>query len=258
MYNDLLSIGPFTIHGYGLMIALGILAAYQITKYRARRLNIVIPELENLALWVLAAGFICAKLLYWLTRLTEIIRDPALLLNFADGYVVYGGIIGGLAGGYLYCRRYQYNFLELLDLIIPSVAMAQAFGRMGCFLAGCCYGMETGHGFGVVFPAGSIAPAGVPLVPIQLISSALDGALFAALVLYSRRKKRDGEVGAMYLILYGLGRFIIEFFRGDLVRGSVGALSTSQFISIFIFVAGCCLLLFTRTAGSKRSGAVTN
>lgn len=256
MYNDLFSIGPFTFHGYGLMIVLGILAAYQITKYRARRLKIVIPELENLALWVLVSGFISAKLLYWLTQLDSIIKDPALLLNFADGYVVYGGIIGGLAGGYLYCRRYEYNFLELLDLVIPSVAVAQAFGRIGCFLAGCCYGMKTGSAFGVVFPAGSIAPAGVPLLPVQLICSALDGALFVVLILFAKRKQQNGQVGAMYLILYGIGRFIIEFFRGDLVRGSVGVLSTSQFISIFIFAVGCCLLLLTRATGTKRSGAI--
>lgn len=243
MHNELFSIGPFTIHAYGVMIAIGVLAAYLITMYRAERLNINSSPIDMMAVLIFLGGISGAKVLYWLTQIKNIIRDPKILLNITDGFVVYGGIIGGILIVYLYCRKKQLEFLEYFDLIIPSVALAQGFGRIGCFMAGCCYGMETTSTFGVVFPSSSLAPGGVRLIPTQLISSGLDFLLFGILIFYEKRKKADGQVAALYLILYSAGRFILEFFRGDLVRGSIGILSTSQFISIFLFIIGCGMFI---------------
>ena len=129
--------------------------------------------------------------------------------------------------------------MSYFDLAIPAVAAAQGCGRIGCVLAGCCYGCESRF-LGVIFPEGSIAPAGIPLLPTQLISSAGDLIIALVLVLYARKSKIKGNVGALYLLLYGIGRFGIEFFRND-VRGSVGVLTTSQFISIG-FILGAVLL----------------
>jgi len=236
MYNDLFSIGPFTAHTYGLMIAIGVIAAYLIIKYRAKRLNINSTYIDLLIVWILLGGVLGAKILYWFTQIKNIIQEPKILLDITNGFVVYGGIIGGILAGYLYCRKKELRFLQYFDLMIPSVAFAQGFGRIGCFMAGCSYGMETASAFGVIFPSSSLAPGGVHLMPTQLISSGLDFLLFVILISYAKRKKADGQIAALYLILYSVGRFVLEFFRGDIERGRVGILSTSQFISIFLFI----------------------
>lgn len=239
MYKDLISIGAFTVHSYGLMIATGVLAAYLFIMYRAKTLKIDIRKIDPIILWILFGGLFGAKFLYWITQIESILQTPEILLDISNGYVVYGGIIGGVFAGLVYCKAKRLSFPFYADLIIPSVALAQGFGRIGCFLAGCCYGMETTSGLGVEFPVSSIAPTGVHLLPTQLFSSILDFMLFVVLVFYAKRKKAEGQVTALYLVLYSVGRFALEFFRGDIERGSIGVLSTSQFISIFIFAAGC-------------------
>jgi phosphatidylglycerol:prolipoprotein diacylglycerol transferase len=249
MFNELLTIGPLTIHGYGLMTAVGILAAYFSAEYRARKKGLQPERIFGLVICCVVLGYLCSKLLYILTILPDLIARPEMFLSsLADGWVVYGGILGGILGGWLYCRWKKLETWKYFDLGLASVALAQGFGRIGCFLAGCCYGAETTGPLAVVFPETcQYAPAGVPLVPTQLISSALDFLLFFFLILYDRKgKKRDGEVTAWYLILYSAGRFILEFWRGDSIRGAVGALSTSQFIGIFTFLAGIILLALRR------------
>ena len=246
MKNDLFSIGGFTIYGYGLMLGIGFLAAYIISDYRAKKKGLDPDHVFGLAVCAIIIGLVSAKLLYYITTIDEIIKNPKLLLDISNGFVVYGGIIGGLLGGYLYCRKYQLDFLKYVDLILPAVALAQGFGRIGCFLAGCCYGRETSGVFAVVFRNSDYAPNGIPLIPTQLISSVFDFLHFSLLVWLSGKLKKDGEVGAMYLIIYSLGRFVIEFYRGDLIRGTVGALTTSQFISLFTAAAGVLLMVFCR------------
>ena len=253
MKDVLFSIGSFQVHGYGLMIAIGVLSAYFLTEYRAKKQQLQYECIFTLAIWALLGGVVGAKLLYYLTTLQQIIEDPSRLLDIGNGFVVYGGIVGGVIAGYFYCRYKKFNFLCYADLVMPAIALAQGFGRIGCLLAGCCYGIETASPIGMVFPEGSLAqPAGVPLVPTQLISSILDFLLFFFLLLYSKRKKAHGQVTAFYLILYSVGRFILEYFRGDLIRGSVGELSTSQFISIFIFIAGVLLLIFAPKLSARK------
>lgn len=242
MKNDLLTIGRFTIHGYGLMIGIGIIAAYASVTYRAKKKGLNPDLIDGLAIWAVAAGLLGAKILYYITELPAILADPSLLLNVADGFVVYGGIIGGIFGGYLYTRRKKVSFVQYADLVLPSVALAQGFGRIGCFLAGCCYGRETSSAFHIVFKNSQFAPNNVPLLPTQLISSGLNFLHFAVLIWIARKTKKDGVVASLYLIFYSIGRFILEFFRGDLIRGNVGVFSTSQFISLFVVVVGIACL----------------
>ncbi len=242
MKNDLFIIGPLTIHGYGLMIAIGIIVANIVALYRAKNLKLSCDNISSLIFWCLLGGIFGAKLLYWITQAGNILHDPKILFNVTEGFVVYGGIIGGILTGFLYCKNKQMNFLQYFDLLIPSVALAQGFGRIGCFMAGCCYGAETTNWFGVAFPYGSLAPSGIRLIPTQLISSSLDFLLFAILIFYGKRKTAVGQIAAVYLILHSIGRFFIEFLRGDLIRGNIGIISTSQFISIWIFICGVCML----------------
>lgn len=244
MYNDLFSIGPFTVHTYGLFVAIGIISAFLVTERRGKKMGVDVSRLDSLAIAFVIAGFIGSKLLYTLTRIKDIMADPSLMISLSDGWVVWGGIIGGLIGGYIYCCMHKMNFWQQVDLIIPSVALAQGFGRIGCFFAGCCYGVETTSVLGVVFPEGSLAPAGIRLLPTQLICSVFDFALFFVLIYLVRKKKNvfEGEVGIWYLAAYSFGRFVIEFFRGDLIRGGINGLSTSQIISL-IMGAVCIVLL---------------
>ncbi|MBS6643540.1 MAG: prolipoprotein diacylglyceryl transferase [Clostridiaceae bacterium] len=245
MKNDLLTIGPVTIHGYGLMIAIGFFAAYIAAEKRAKKMGMDPDQLFNLTIYTMVFGLLSAKLLYYITIIKDIIADPSLLLNFTDGFVVYGGIIGGILAGYVFARVKKMDFWKYFDLVVPSIALAQGFGRIGCLLAGCCYGTETTSPIGIVFHESQFAPNGISLVPTQTISSALNFLHFFILITFAKHKKADGQVAALYLIFYSIGRFILEFYRGDLIRGSVGQLSTSQFISIFVCIAGVILFIIT-------------
>lgn len=251
MKNELLSIGPFTIYGYGLMIAIGILAAYAVGEYRAKKYGLEYEHVFNFVIWCVLGGFFGAKILYLITDIKNIMEDPGIILNFADGWVVYGGIIGGILAAILYSKIKGLKFLAYFDILIPSVALAQGFGRIGCFLAGCCYGLETEGLVAIVFHESAYAPNGVRLLPTQLICSSLDFLHFFVLIWFAKRKKADGQIGGLYLIFYSAGRFVLEFYRGDLIRGSVGSLSTSQFISIFTGIAGIVIFILCGKRGER-------
>lgn len=131
--------------------------------------------------------------------------------------------------------------MKYFDLVMPAVAMAQGFGRIGCFFAGCCYGRETASWFSIMYTHSDFAPNQVHLIPTQLMSSAGDFLIAAFLLWFSAKAVKDGMTGAMYLILYSVGRFVIEIFRDD-ARGALGALSTSQIISIGTLLCGVALM----------------
>lgn len=253
MRNELLKLGPITLHGYGLMIAIGAIAAYMVAEYRAKKNNLKHELIFNLTIWCFVGGMIGARLLFYLTQIRELISDPLTVLFSPDGFVVYGGIIGGILSGYLFTKKNNINFLKYFDLTMPSIALAQGFGRLGCFLAGCCYGKVTTSRFSLVFPESSYAPSGIPLIPTQLISSFLDFIHFFVLVFLSKRVKSDGQIAGFYLVFYSGGRFILEFFRGDIARGSIGVLSTSQFIAIFLFVIGFGIVIARQLMPSKQT-----
>lgn len=252
MYNELFTIGNVTIYGYGLMIGIGIFAAYLAAEYRAKKAGLDSEPIFSILIIGVLAGFIGAKLLYMITVLDEIIANPdTFLQNLSDGFVVYGGIIAGILAACIYCRIKKLEFLRYLDAVAPAIALAQGFGRIGCFLAGCCYGMPTDSAFSITFTHSHYAPNNIALFPSQLVSSAFDFIHFFVLCALAKKNKTPGKIGAFYLVFYGIGRFIIEFFRGDLERGSVGALSTSQFISIFVVLAGIVMLILFQKKAKK-------
>lgn len=242
MSNDLFTIGPITVHAYGLMIGIGIIAAFIAAHIRAERKGLESEKIMDLILTCVVVGFACAKLLYWITIWEDIVANPSVMLNFGSGFVVYGGIIGGIVGGYAFCHFNKYSFIRYADLLLPSVALAQGFGRIGCAIAGCCYGAETTCFCAVIYTNSALAPNGVPLIPTQAISAGLNFLHFAVLVLIASKCKIPGVVTGCYLIFYSIGRFCIEMFRGDLIRGQVGVVSTSQFISLFVVVAGIAVI----------------
>lgn len=189
MKNELLKIGPFTIYGYGMMIALGILAAYLTAEYRAKKLRFVSDQVFYLVICCVLGGFAGSKLLFWVTEWKEILADPGFFLRtMGDGFVVFGGILGGILAGYLFCRIKKLDFLEYFDLVMPSVALAQGFGRIGCLLAGCCYGAETTCPIAITFRSSDFAPNHVALIPTQIYSSLLNFIHFGILLYVARHK----------------------------------------------------------------------
>lgn len=233
MYNDLFTIPGIglTIHTYGLMTGLGVVAALLLSWRRAKKYGVSEDAVSTLCILLLVCGYAGAKLLYVLTNWKTFLERPLSLLG-SEGFVVYGGLLFGFLSAWVYTRRRKESLLMWADMVLPGVAVAQGLGRIGCFFAGCCYGRPTDSFLGVVFPAGSLAPAGVPLLPTQLFSSAGDLAIAGILLLLDRKPGKTGRITAWYLALYGVGRFCIEFFRND-YRGTVGFLSTSQFLSLF-------------------------
>lgn len=239
MYNDWFTIGPLTVHGYGVMIAIGVLFAFGLSERNAKKFGLDSDRIDSMIFCVLFFGYVCAKLLYCIVEYEQFLKDPMSVLG-SGGWVVYGGILGGVLTAWIWCRKHSWDFMTYANLLFPSVALAQGFGRIGCFFAGCCYGKPTSGPFGVLFPTDSLCTVGTPVIPTQLIMSACDFALFAFLQ-WNLTKGKKEDNAAWYMILYSAGRFFIEFLRGD-VRGSVGPFSTSQFISVFVFLFGAWLI----------------
>ena len=247
MHIKLFSIGPVSFYSYGLMIAIGIIVAVWVASIRAKNRGLDSDHMFNIALVGIIAGVIGAKLMYYIVELPAIIKDPSILLDISNGFVLYGGVIVGILAAYVYCRIKKIHFLSYMDVAVASIPLGQAFGRIGCFLAGCCYGKESHAWFAVTFPETGLAPAGVSLIPTQLLSSLGDFVLAGFLLWYSRKgkKREEGMPIILYMILYSVGRFFLEFLRND-PRGSVGPFSTSQFIAIFvlIFAIGWLIIMY--------------
>lgn len=258
MKLELFRIGNFKVNGYGTMIAIGFMAAIIVGTLRAKRKHMKDDAVIDIAIIAAICGVLGAKILYVIVSFEQFLADPLSVLG-ASGFVVYGGIIAGILAGWVYTRIKKLNFMDYFDLIMPEIAIAQGFGRLGCLLAGCCYGAETDSFLGIVFPKGCLAPAGVKLWPTQIFSAA--GDIFIAVLLIvladivfknidknTGSKKFghiSGDIACTYMFLYGTGRFVIEFFRND-YRGEVGFMSTSQFISIFIVLAGAVIMVVNR------------
>ena len=237
---------------YGLLAVAGILAALLYIGLTARGGRVGrIPAVDVLHLVTLAVvGAVAgAKLLSIITQLPGLVRDwerivqsPQLLLNLlTHGLVFYGGLLGGLLAVWWYCRRYALPLDDVLAVCTPAIPLFHVFGRVGCFLAGCCWGVPAS--WGVVFPPGGEAPAGVALFPVQLVEAGYNLVLFVVLAMLARRLRQKWMVFPFYLIGYGVARFVLEFFRGDAARG-VFVLSTSQWLSLL--VVPCALYYLMR------------
>lgn len=242
MYNDLFSIGPVTVHGYGLMIAIGVVAALLVGDKRATKRGMDGEIIYPMTVFAVILGFLAARILFIFTELEAFIADPMSFIT-GNGFVVFGGIIGGILTVVGYCKIKKVNAIDYLDLMAPSVAIAQGFGRIGCLLAGCCYGRETTSPIGIVFSHSQFAPNGVRLLPTQIIMSVGDFIIAALLLVYASKQRKKGQVACMYAILYSVGRFFVEFLRND-YRGSVGVLSTSQFIGLIVLVIAIVAFVF--------------
>lgn len=242
MFNDWFSIGPLTVHGYGVMIAVGILAASWLATKLCKEYKLDYENIDSFIIFVIVIGYAFSKLTYCLTVFDQFLSDPLSVLG-SGGWVVYGGILGGLLAALIWCKWKKWKFMDCFQVLMPCVSLAQGFGRIGCFFAGCCGGAVTDAWYGIQFPATSLAwNTTQKIIPTQLLSSAGDFLIFAFLMYNLKKGKHPEDTGAWYLILYSVGRFLIEFLRGDLIRGGIGPFSTSQFISLFVVVLGAYMI----------------
>ncbi len=242
-----IKIGIISIYTYTLAGLLGILFGIIIAVYADSKEKPIRSDIFYCTLYCVIGGLIGGKTLYLLTIIPILIQNPELIINaLSSGMVFYGGLIGGILGGYVYVRQYKQDFLRLADNIIVGIPVGHFFGRLGCFAAGCCYGKPYDGIFSVVYPEVSLsAPVGIAVHPVQLYEAFFNLCLFFMLWAVKRKSEVKGMVLAIYLFSYGIGRFIFESLRNDTERGFIGLLSTSQFISIFIILAGIFTLVFT-------------
>ena len=254
MYNDLFTIGKFTLHGYGLMIGIGFIVGLLVGLHIAKERGIEQNDVIDLALLVFVLGFAGGKLLYIITDLPDIISGKYTWRDLSNGFVVYGGIIMALVVALIFCVRKKIDYGAMGDVIATATALVQGFGRIGCFLAGCCYGVRYG-GIGHIVYHGATygAPDGVPLFPVQLLEAAAE--FGTAFLLFYLEYRGKNHLIRLYLAVYACVRFLDEFLRGDRVRGYLGSLSTSQVCSLLILIGIILYGLIERRCGLRAEAA---
>jgi phosphatidylglycerol:prolipoprotein diacylglycerol transferase len=247
-----------TIYTYGFLIACGALSGFIYTAYQAKRLYGVKTEtVQTLVILIIIAAVVGGKFFIIFEDVGRYLSDPAQLLkNFSNGFVFYGSLIFAIPTMLLFFRHHKLPTFGMLDIMAGTTCIVHAFGRMGCFMAGCCYGTEHAGLLSVTFtdPQCSAEPLNTPLHPTQLYSSLMILTILAIILFVSRRKQFDGQLFMLYLMLYAIGRSVIEIFRGDLDRGFIidGILSNSQFISLLIFT-GAMIVYIRLAKRSKRA-----
>jgi phosphatidylglycerol:prolipoprotein diacylglycerol transferase len=247
---------------YGICIVSGAIVGMFLLYFMAQKRGLAKDDALYSALYALIGGLIGAKLLYLLTVLPLLIKHfsyfigdyTALYTLFAGGFVFYGGLVGGVFGMWLYSRQFKISFLPYLDHAAIFLPLVHAFGRIGCFCAGCCYGIPYNGYFGVTFPKGTFGLAGISLFPVQLLASLLNFGLFIVMLIVFRKQRKPGQATATYLVCYASIRFFLEFLRYDDVRGSFWLFSTSQWISIFMFFVGLLLFIWVEKRRSLSFG----
>lgn len=217
MYPNLLTIGTFTIHTYGVCIALGALLGILLISREARKQGYNQQQILDLAFYGLISAIIGSRVFYILLNFTYYLNHPfEAVMIWRGGLVFYGGFIFAFVTCYFYLKKQKLPFLKTCDILAPGLALGEAFGRIGCFFAGCCYGTPSNLPWAVIFNhPQSLAKIGVPLHPTQLYASLKALVVFAILMSFRRFKKGDGQIIWLYTLLYALGRLIIEPFRGD-------------------------------------------
>ncbi|MBC3886857.1 prolipoprotein diacylglyceryl transferase [Acetobacterium paludosum] len=229
----------YTIPTFGILFLIGTGSGFLVAIFTAKKYDIPTMDAMFFGLFAIIGGILGAKILYLLVELPSFITNPetALIKLTTGGAVFYGGLIGGILGGFLYTHIYHLHAIKYFDIAVPCLALAQAFGRIGCFFNGCCYGIPY-EGFGAVYyPVGSYPPSGIGLFPSQLTESLFLFILTPVLIIFLSKSETPGFTTGFYLVSYGIFRFINEFFRSD-PRGSILFLSTSQVLSLFVITLG--------------------
>jgi phosphatidylglycerol---prolipoprotein diacylglyceryl transferase len=255
-------LGPaLTLHTYGVLLAIAFLAGLSVASWQARRVASGLfaeddrraryaNQVIDMAVWVLIAGLLGAKILLVALDWRAFTRSPRDILSvLQSGGVFYGGLVAGILVAWWYARRHRMPGWPTADVLAPGVVLGQAIGRLGCFAAGCCWGKATQVPWAVVFTDMYAAravgtPMDVPLHPSQIYESLAAFLIFFFLLWLAPRKRFHGQVVLAYVALYSAARFALEFLRGDPDRGAWlrGHVSTSQIIAVVLLLAVAVVL----------------
>jgi phosphatidylglycerol:prolipoprotein diacylglycerol transferase len=257
MHPILFEIGNVAIYSYGFMIAVGVIAGVLYIAVRGKKeLGLTFDTANSLFLYVFVAAFVGGKVFLFFENPSYYATDSKSLLT-GRGFVFYGSFLFAIPTMYWFFKKKKLPLYQMLDIMAITTCLVHMFGRIGCFMAGCCYGKPTDSLFGVSFtdPACYADPKNTPLHPTQLYEA---GYIFLVMLVlwYLRGKKKFyGQLFLLYMILYGAGRFMLEYLRGDIARGFVieDILSHSQLIALLIIAA--VLMIYYRW--SKRNSIAT-
>jgi phosphatidylglycerol:prolipoprotein diacylglycerol transferase len=249
MHPILFEIAGFPVYTYGVLLAAAYLLGLQFALVRARARGLDANRVMDLGIWIIISALVGAKLLLLVVDFDTFSRNPRELLTLLrSGGVFYGGLIAAVAVAMWYMRRHRLPVWSVSDAFAPGIALGHVIGRMGCFFAGCCFGKATDVPWAVTFTNEYAAqnvgtPLNVPIHPTQLYEAGAE-LIILGLLLVLERKGRGfpGRTFWSYMLFYGVTRFIIEFYRGD-PRGMVGALSTSQFVSVILVPVSIVMLI---------------
>ena len=263
MHPILFEAGGLTIYSYGVLLAAAYLLGLQFALIRARKRGLDGQRVMDLGIWIIISALAGAKLLLLIVDFDQFTASPRDLLSLArSGGVFYGGLIAAVVVALIYLRRHRMPLWTTTDVFAPGIALGHIVGRLGCLLAGCCFGKPASVPWAMTFTdpvarANVGTPLGIPLHPTQLYEAGAELVILIFL-LATERKGRPfpGRTFWGYMLLYGISRFIIEFYRGD-ARGMVGSLSTSQFVSVVIVPLSIIMLIFLSRGFSPDSKAAS-
>ncbi|MCR4604638.1 MAG: prolipoprotein diacylglyceryl transferase [Eubacterium sp.] len=254
-------IGEFELHLYALIFIAGVAVAVLIARRLCGRVSLPKPDVLYGTLYAFIGILIGSKLVYMITMLPKAINNWDLICQtypgipgrlfflfnlLFGGLVYYGGLIGAVLFLFIYCRVYKVDFVAFADIFAVMIPFCHGIGRIGCFLTGCCYGIEYHGPFSVQFPYHAEMPelSAVPRFPVQLLEMALNMIFFGVMMfLFLKIKIYGGRLLGIYLVYYAVARYFLEMLRGDKIRGSVGAFSTSQLISLILLPLGVYLII---------------
>jgi phosphatidylglycerol:prolipoprotein diacylglycerol transferase len=249
MYPILFKIGNWPVYTYGVLLAAAYLAALQFAVVRARRAGLDSAKVMDLGIYLIIAALVGAKLMLVVVEWDTFKRNPGELLSLVRvGGVFYGGLIFAFIVGLLLVRRYRLPMWATADMYAPGIALGHVIGRLGCLLAGCCYGRETTVPWAITFTdqvardnAGT--PLDVPLHPTQIYDAGAELLILAVLLMLERRGRTfHGRTFWLYILLYAISRFIVEIYRGD-PRGEWLGFSTSQIVSVALIPIAVVMLI---------------
>jgi len=256
MFPDLFSIGPLTIHTYGLFMAAGFFFGMAVTLKIAKLEGITPQQIMDMGLIIILSAIVGSRLMHILLNITYYSQEPVAIFKIWQGGLIFsGGIIGVIIAMFCYAKRRDLSLLKMGDLWAPAAAVGQAIGRIGCFMSGCCYGKPTDMKWSVVFThPNSLAPLNIPLHPTQIYSSVSGFIIFFILLTMRSKKTFEGQVFLWFLILHSTARLVIERFRGD-YRGIVlnTDMSVTQLVTIFILIAGVVALIMLKPKTGQQS-----
>jgi phosphatidylglycerol:prolipoprotein diacylglycerol transferase len=262
MHPLLFELGRLPVYTYGVLLATAYLTGLWLAVRRARARGLNGDRVMDLGIWIIASALIGAKLLLLVVDFRYYSQHPGELFGvLRSAGVFYGGLIAAVAVAFWYMRRAKLPLWPTTDAFAPGIALGHVVGRLGCLMAGCCYGRPTSLPWGITFTNPLAAenvgtPLGVPLHPTQLYEAGAE-LIILVILLATERKGRTypGRTFWLYMLVYAITRFIIEFYRGD-PRGTIGTFSTSQFISMILVPLAVYMLIRLSRAGGSAGRAV--